>query len=430
MRRPGAASQTFSTGTATPANLKWVNQGGVGYFFLAPVSNATISAVAQSGNWASLNTAASSATVTSNVFSLYINHGNAVSNGSYGYIAVPGITADQMDAYLAANPIQVLSNTSTIQAVRQSSLNMTQAAFYSAGSFAIAPGQTIGTSAPSAVILQSQPNTLKLSASSPQASSGALNVTLAGVNLSGGSTWFDSMGTATVGFNLPSGNTAGSTVGVTLSSDGNPTPTVSISSNDGVTNSTYTVSAPIALAGNTTFQEDKFATLGFANTISGNAGITQNGPGVLILSGANTFTGALTIKNGTVRTTNASSTGAGTTTVNPGGDLVVGATTGSPIILAGGTLNFSGSPSMTGTITAAASTTSVVQTSDPAAPGTSINVPFTGTLLGSGNIILANATGVTSPDGANAFRINASNSSNFSGSITLPNNVKGEHCSA
>jgi autotransporter-associated beta strand protein len=422
----GAASQTISSGTVTPANLKWVWQGGVGYVFLSPVSNATVSAIPQSGAWASLNTAASGATVTQNVFTLYINHGTAVSNGSYGYIAVPGITADQMDGYLASNPIQVLSNTSTVQAVHQATLNMTQAAFYSTGSLTLATGQTVATSAPSAIILQNQPSTLKLSASSPQAGSGALAVTLTGVNLSGGSTWFDAMGTATAGFNLPAGSLAGSSVGVTLSNDQSPTPTVTLASNDGVTSSSYTVSVPVMLPASTTFQEDKLTTLSFAGTVSGNAGITQSGPGVLVLSGSNTFSGGLTINGGSVRNLSATGEGAGAATINPGGDMVVGAMINSPITLAGGNLNFSGTPTLSGTITAAASTTSVIQSSDPLTPSTSVNASFTGALQGSGTIVLLNATGVTSPDGGQAFRINSANSSSFSGTIVVSNNAKGE----
>ncbi len=422
----GAASQTLSTGTVTPANLKWVWQGGVGYVFIDPVSNATIQAIPQSGTWASLNTAASSSTVTQNIFTLYINHGTAVASGSYSYIAVPGITADQMDAYLASNPIQVLSNTSTVQAVHQATLGMTQAAFYSSGSLALATGQMLATSAPSAIILQNQPNMLKLSASSPQASSGALSVTLAGVNLSGGSIWFDAMGTATAGFNLPGGNLAGSTVGITLSNDASPTPTVKIFSNDGLTSSTYTVSAQVTLPGNTTFQEDKLTTLALAGAVSGNAGITQNGPGVLVLSGSNTFSGGVTVNGGTVRNLSATGPGAGAATVNPGADLVVGASISNPIILAGGSLNFTGTPTLSGAITAAPLTTSFIQSSDPQTPGTSVNASFIGALQGSGTIVLLNATGVTSPDAGQAFRINSANSSSFSGTIVLANNVKGE----
>ncbi len=419
--------QTLTTGTVTPTNLKWVYQGGVGYFFITPVSNATISAVTQSGNWATLNTAASSSTVTQNVFTLYVDHGTAVSNGSYSYIAVPGIAESAMDAYLASDPIQVLRNDATVQAIRQSSLDVTEAAFYAADSFAIVPGQTLAASAPSTVMLQRNPDMLKLSASSPQALQMSLNLTLTGVTLSGSSsTWFDALGNATAGFNLPGGTLAASTVGLTLSSDGNATPTVSLTSNDQVSNNSYTVSAAAALPANTTFSADSFSTLGFSNTLSGNASVTKIGAGTLALSGTNTFTSGVTINGGFVRATSNSALGPATTTVNTGGTLVVGASPTNPIVLSGGTLAFTGSPAMTGNLTATASTTSTIEIFDPLAPTTPINVSFTGNLLGSGNIVLQNATGNTSPDGGQAFRINGANSSTFSGKITLANNVKGE----
>ena len=419
--------QTLNSGTVTPANLKWVYQGGVGYFFITPVSNATIEAVAQSGTWAALNTAASSSTVTQNIFTLYIDHGTAISNGSYSYIAVPNITASQMDSYWANDPIQVLSNTSTVQAIRQANLDLTQAIFYSAGSFTMVPNQTIAASTPSAVMLQRNPDVLKLSAASPQALQMSLNVTLTGVTLSGStSTWFDALGTATAGFNLPGSLLAGSTVGVILSSDGNPTPTVSLISNDQATNSTYTVIDAVALPANSTFSTDSFSTLGFSSTVSGSASITKTGAGALALSGSNTFNGGVTINGGSVRATSNNALGAGATTVNTNGTLVVGASPTNPIILSGGTLAFTGSPSMSGNLTAAASTTSTIEIFDPLAPTTPINVPFTGTLLGSGNFVLVNAAGTTSPDGGQAFRINGSNSSTFSGKITLSSNVKGE----
>ena len=213
--------QNLSTGTVTPANLKWVYQGGVGYFFINPVSNATISAVAQSGSWYALNTAASSTPVTQNIFTLYIDHGTAVSNATYSYIAVPGIAESGMDAYLAANPIQVLSNTTAVQAVEQSTLGIMQAAFYAAGGFTISTGQTVATLTPSTIMLQRQTNVMKLAAASPQAAQTAVQVLLNGIKLSGtGSTWFDALGTATATFNLPGGELGGSTIGLTLSSNG------------------------------------------------------------------------------------------------------------------------------------------------------------------------------------------------------------------
>jgi chondroitin AC lyase len=420
--------QTLTTGTVTPTNLKWVYQGGVGYFFLTPVSNATIMAVAQSGTWAALNTAESSSTVTQNVFTLYINHGTAVNNGSYSYIVVPNTTAAQMDSYFASTPIQFIRNDATVQAVRNSALDLTEAAFYAADSFTMVPGQTVGVNAPSTIMLQRpQANVLKLSASNPQAAALALQVQLTGVTLSGStSTWFDALGNATATFNLPGGNLGGSTSGITLSSDGNANPTVSLTSNDQLTNSTYAVSSAIALPNNTTFNADQFSTLSFTNTISGLHSITKTGAGTLALSGSNNFAGGLIINGGYVRALSVGAPGSGSINANATGTLVIGANLTNPIALFGGALAFTGAPTFSGNLTAEPGTTSTIESFDPLAPTTSVNETFTGNLQGSGNIILQNATGITSPDGGQGFRINAANSSNFSGTITLSHNVKSE----
>ena len=165
---------------------------------------------------------------------------------------------------------------------------------------------------------------LKLSGSNPQAAALALQVQLTGVTLSGpGSTWFDALGTGTATFNLPGGIMGGSTSGITLSSDGNINPTVSLSSNDQATNSTYAVNSTIGLPSNTTFQTDQFSTLTFGGTISGAHSLTKTGAGTLILSGANSFSGGLVVSGGTVRATSATAPGTGTTNVNAGGVFVV-----------------------------------------------------------------------------------------------------------
>jgi chondroitin AC lyase len=300
--------QTLSTGTVTPSNLKWVNQGNIGYFFLTPVSNATIQAIAQSGKWSDLNTAESSSTVTQNVFTLYLNHGTAVDNGSYSYIVVPNLIASQMDSYWASMRIQVIQNDSTAQAVRHSGLDLTEATFYSPGFVTFDSGQTVGVNAASTIMLQRpQVNVLKLSASNPNAVSPALalQVQLTGVKLSGPtSTWFDALGTATATFNLPGGVMGGSTCGMTLSSDGALKPTVTLVSNDQATSSTYNVTGNVALANDTTFNNDQYATLSFSGIVSGSSAITKTGAGTLKLTGANTYTGDTAVQAGTLSITN------------------------------------------------------------------------------------------------------------------------------
>jgi chondroitin AC lyase len=132
-----ASPQALSSGTATPSELKWVHHDGVGYVFPDSVSNATIKAVPQTGNWQSIETGQSNTVVTKDVFSLDLGHGTAVSNGQYAYIAVPDIEASGMAAYASDIPIEVLANTPAVQAVRHHQLGITAANFWSDSSTTI-----------------------------------------------------------------------------------------------------------------------------------------------------------------------------------------------------------------------------------------------------------------------------------------------------
>ncbi len=112
-------------------------------------SNGTVTAQAlsQTGTWEAIGTA-TPGTVTKNVFTAWIDHGNTPSNGRYAYAVLPGANSATLDGYAAANPFTVLSNSPSIQAVRQASSGLTQIAFYEAGSLTIAPGFTVTVNKP------------------------------------------------------------------------------------------------------------------------------------------------------------------------------------------------------------------------------------------------------------------------------------------
>ena len=114
--RTAGGTATLS-GSASPSALQWVHHDGTGYFFPGGVSNAGISGVNQTGSWQSINTGQSADPVTLGVFSLHLNHGTAVSGGSYTYIVAPGLDAAAMDAFPVAN-YQILRNDETVQAVK------------------------------------------------------------------------------------------------------------------------------------------------------------------------------------------------------------------------------------------------------------------------------------------------------------------------
>jgi chondroitin AC lyase len=204
-------TQSLSSGTANSGNLSWVYQGGVGYLFPSPPSSATIMAIAQSGTWYSINTAASQSTVTSNVFSLQINHPSQPAGATYSYIVVPGTSAAGMAAYAANNPITILRNDAAVQAVENASLGLTEAAFYASGQLSIAPAKNywVTPSAPALLLLQQSNSGLTITASNPLAAALTLQVE---VGLPLANAWNPIAGYSTVTFNLAGGSLGGSSV--------------------------------------------------------------------------------------------------------------------------------------------------------------------------------------------------------------------------
>src|SRR5262249_25540484 len=115
-----------SFGNANTMNLtspRWAYHNGVGYVFLGNNNNVTVQAQTQSsptGNWPDINTNYASTTATPQaVFTAYVNHGTNPTNATYAYAVVPGTTTGALDTYYNNLPITVVSNTPTLQAVRQ-----------------------------------------------------------------------------------------------------------------------------------------------------------------------------------------------------------------------------------------------------------------------------------------------------------------------
>ena len=77
--------------------------------------------------------------VQTDVFSLWIEHGERPEPATYSYRVLPGVDFDRARKTLDQNSVVILSNTALLQAVQDKSCGMLGAVFYEPGLFPPAP---------------------------------------------------------------------------------------------------------------------------------------------------------------------------------------------------------------------------------------------------------------------------------------------------
>ncbi|MGV2686132.1 silent information regulator protein Sir2, partial [Clostridium perfringens] len=68
--------------------------------------------------------------ITNNYLEMWFNHGVNPTDASYEYVMLPNQTKQQVEEYAKNPSITVLSNTSSVQAVKENKLNMIGANFF------------------------------------------------------------------------------------------------------------------------------------------------------------------------------------------------------------------------------------------------------------------------------------------------------------
>jgi autotransporter-associated beta strand protein len=235
---------------------------------------------------------------------------------------------------------------------------------------------------------------------------------------------------------LASGSNLAARLPATLSNVTLPIPGNAIFNNDDQVTAAFTLSTPTALTGALTVQvgggvgAPGIATL--SGILSGSGGsLVKTGAGTLALTGANTFVGGVTIKNGTLESRTTTTT-LGTNTVTMGGagstgaSYVTGQNNSNPFVIntpdsglvvigangAGSGFTMSGQVTLNGNLT--------LQTFDNTISGTTKAVTvFTGGITGTGNLLLNNL-GLA----ANTISITTA-TVNHSGSITVQGSATG-----
>ena len=162
-------------GNRVVGNVKWVYQDKIGYIFPEPTT-INISNQTETGRWSDITDQKniSKELVSEEVFKLWFNHGDKINETdihgkrkleqgtSYQYIVVPDISEQKLAETSANNRnIEILSNTSDLQGVKQSKLGIIQLAFYKAGEVEIGNGQKVKMDSQGMAMLKMEGNKVK-----------------------------------------------------------------------------------------------------------------------------------------------------------------------------------------------------------------------------------------------------------------------------
>lgn len=198
-------------------DVKWIYHDNTGYVFRTNTT-AIMKTNAQSGNWYTINQAQTNASVTTDIFKLWLDHGTAPSNATYEYAVLPNFTANETLAYATSLPVETISNTTALQAITHKTLQQTGAVFYTAGTFTVNATLRVTVDKPCILLIDWAANPIKVTASDPNQNQTTLNVilTYSGVN------------SETLVFTLPNLTAKGSSLKLTASNSYSPPDQLSI----------------------------------------------------------------------------------------------------------------------------------------------------------------------------------------------------------
>lgn len=202
--------------------VDWIFHDGIGYVFPEP---ATVELMNNSvtGSWwdISKQSTTSREEVKTDVFKLWIDHGNRPSDETYQYIVVPATSLEKMEQNSSKKNIAVLANTYELQAAVNTNLGICQAVFYKGGEVSINENLKLVSDNPGIVMLKmknGQP--IEISVADPNRELTKFNLSVSvkiekkGENFR--SFWNAGKGFTHISIELPQDNYAGDSVTIQL----------------------------------------------------------------------------------------------------------------------------------------------------------------------------------------------------------------------
>lgn len=158
-------------------NGRWAYNDNIGYIFPNP-TDFQVKRETKTGTWSDVITGSSTEAITKPIFSIWLDHGVKPTNASYQYIVLPNKTSEEVSSYASDNPIRILSNTSSVQAVRHQSLGIAELLFYQPGTVTVRDGLTVTVDQPAMVTVDESAAPVRISVANPETPGITVNVTL------------------------------------------------------------------------------------------------------------------------------------------------------------------------------------------------------------------------------------------------------------
>ncbi|RAV22012.1 polysaccharide lyase family 8 super-sandwich domain-containing protein [Paenibacillus contaminans] len=160
------------------SNVEWAHlegnapNTGIGYYF---PGKADISGLRENrtGAWKDINSGGSSDPLTHSYMSLAFDHGVNPANASYSYVLLPNKDAAATELYSRNPSVEIVSGTNDVHAVKETSLGITAANFWKAGT-----ADFITSSNPASVMVRETDGELKLAVSDPTQKQGVVTIEL------------------------------------------------------------------------------------------------------------------------------------------------------------------------------------------------------------------------------------------------------------
>lgn len=159
------------------SNGRWAYNDNIGYIFPNP-TDFQVKRETKTGSWSDVISGSSPEPITKSIFSIWLDHGVKPTNASYQYIVLPNKTSEEVGSYASDNPISILSNTSSVQAVRHQTLRIAELLFYQPDTVTVKGGLTVTVDKPAMVIIDESAEPVRISVANPETPGITVKVTL------------------------------------------------------------------------------------------------------------------------------------------------------------------------------------------------------------------------------------------------------------